>query len=552
MRKAVKLGLGIILLVLFECIIFLVLMSNEGQEQNVNPISALYWVLSTITTLGYGDIVFHSQIGRLFSILVVLSGIVILWAVILPLMVVPRLGNLIETTPTSMPAKIKDHIIISGYNSILEPLSEGLTLRQIPFLIIERSEEIARSIYKRYPTLWGDPSDYEILEKANISSAQLFITNETDELDAEVILSLRAISDIEIIELVSDLNSTRFLCYAGASRTISPKTLVGTLIAQIALPPQKNEFPGSVLLFGSLILVEFPIYPSSELTKRNSTIDAIRKLGVNIVGMWQKGVFLPDPGPETIIQSNSVLIVVGDIEQLSSIRDLTSVARKDWPLIILGYGDVGRKVAKDLHDNGIEPVIVDRHLQEGISFAQITGEATSEAVLIEAGIKNAACVVILINNDTDTIYCTLLVKNLNPNALVIARANRIGAREKIYKAGADYVASVPVTASHMLMKIVEDEKEELALLNEDLELKFFQIRRGSHLVGKTIEEINRLPGFGCKIVAMKKAGQATTDIDQSKTIQAGNILALIGSPENMDTFNKNYDRNHILRRIRRI
>jgi hypothetical protein len=42
MRKAVELSLGIILLVLFECIIFLALMSNEGQEQNVNPISALY------------------------------------------------------------------------------------------------------------------------------------------------------------------------------------------------------------------------------------------------------------------------------------------------------------------------------------------------------------------------------------------------------------------------------------------------------------------------------------------------------------------------------
>jgi voltage-gated potassium channel len=443
MRKAFELTLGIIVLVLSYGIIFMALMSNEGQEQNVNPIAALYWVLSTITTLGYGDIVFRSQIGRLFSILVALSGIFILWALILPLMVAPRLRSLVETTPTSVHAKIKNHIIISGYNYMLEPLSERLTLRQIPFLIIERSEEIARSIYRQYPTLWGDPSDHEVLNRANISSARLFITNETDELDAEVILSIRAISEIEIIEIVTDLNRVRFLCYAGASRTISPKTLVGTLIAQIALPP-KNVFPGSMPLFGSLMLVEFPIHPGSELTKHNMTVDVIKKPGVNIVGMWQKGVFLPDPGPETIIQSNSVLVAVGDIQQLSRIRDLTSVVRKDWPLVILGYGDVGQKVAKELHDSGIEPVIVDRRHPGETSFIHITGEATSEAVLIEAGIKDAAGVMILLNNDPDVIYCTLLVKNLNPNAFVIARANRIRARETIYKAGADYVASVPV------------------------------------------------------------------------------------------------------------
>jgi hypothetical protein len=58
----------------------------------------------------------------------------------------------------------------------VEPLSERLSLLDIPFLIIERSKEIADSIYNRYPTLWGDPSEHEVLKRANISSARLFIT----------------------------------------------------------------------------------------------------------------------------------------------------------------------------------------------------------------------------------------------------------------------------------------------------------------------------------------------------------------------------------------
>ena len=68
MRKSVELSLEIILLILFYSAIFMVLMRNEGQNQNVNTITAVYWVMSTLTTLGYGDIVFRSQIGRVYSI----------------------------------------------------------------------------------------------------------------------------------------------------------------------------------------------------------------------------------------------------------------------------------------------------------------------------------------------------------------------------------------------------------------------------------------------------------------------------------------------------
>ena len=48
------------------------------------------------------------------------------------------------------PPKMTNHIIICGYNSIVESLTERLSLLKMPFLIIERSEEVARGIYKKY------------------------------------------------------------------------------------------------------------------------------------------------------------------------------------------------------------------------------------------------------------------------------------------------------------------------------------------------------------------------------------------------------------------
>lgn len=244
MLKVSKLLFSVLLVLALYSTIFMLLMKYEGQSQNINPITAFYWVAATITTLGYGDIVFHSHVGQLFSVIVVFSGLAILWAVVIPLGITPRLDRMIKASPSSAPEKIGDHIIISGYNPLVETLVERLSLLEVPFLIIERSQEVARGIYQKYPVLWGDPSEKDVLSRANISSAKLFIANEKEELNADVILTLREISDIEIIALVDDLGRSRFLSYAGASRIISPKTLLGTFIAQITAPPKKNIFPG--------------------------------------------------------------------------------------------------------------------------------------------------------------------------------------------------------------------------------------------------------------------------------------------------------------------
>lgn len=536
------------LLIVVYGIIFMALMGFEHQPQNVNPVTAIYWVVVTITTLGYGDIVFKSMPGRIFTIIVALSGLAILWAVILPLGITPGLERLVRAAPSSAPEKISGHIIISGYNPMVETLTERLSLLKVPFLIIERSEQVARNIYRKYPVLWGDPSEKEVLSRANIGSARLFIANEQDELNADVILTVREISDIEIIALVDDLARSRFLCFAGASRIISPKTLLGTFIAQITAPPKKNVFPGAIQLFGDLKLAELPIYPGAELIGKKLEEDLVRDTGASIVGIWQRGVFVPSLGPEEVIQSNSVLMAVGDLEQLSKIRDLTMGARKEGPSIILGYGDVGRRVARVLSESGIDPLIVDRRDLDAIPFEHITGDATFEVNLIGAGIKNAVGVLILLNKDSDAIYATLLAKNLNPNAFIVARANHVRSAEKIYRAGADYVASVPIVASHMLAKIVQDEEEELALLYEDLELKIVRVEKASRLAGKTLRELN-LPGrFGCRVVAMERRGHAIAMLDQSTMTEGDDILALIGSPEGIEAFGSAYDKIPALKR----
>lgn len=532
-------------------LVFMALMSFEGQSQNVNISTAIYWVIVTMTTLGFGDIVFKTAIGYFFTIIVALSGISILWAVIMPLMITPRLEHLVRADLSSAPKDISGHIIISGFNPVVETLAERFTLLKIPFLIIERSENTARTIYRNYPVLRGDPSEEEVLQRANISSARLFIANEKEEMNAEVILTLREISDIEIIALVDDLTRSRFLKYAGASRIISPKTLLGTFIAQITSPPLKNVFPGAIPLFGDLLLIELPIYPGAELIGEKLEERVIMETGAGIVGIWQRGVFHPSPGSDYVVRSNSVLMAVGNIDQLSKVRDLTIGTRKEGPQIILGYGDVGRRVASVQAVCGIKPLIVDRRDLEDIGFQQITGDATREGILLQAGIKEAVSVLIMLNQDSDAIYATLLAKNLNPHAFVVVRANHLKSAEKIYRAGADYVASVPIVASHMLAKIIQGDEEELDLLYEDLELKIFHVGKRSGLTGKILAELDLPHRFGCRVVALDRMGQAMAVPDPNTIVQEDDILALIGSPKGTEAFSLKYERrNHLNWRLK--
>jgi voltage-gated potassium channel len=536
----------VLLQLIFYSIIFVFLMGYEGQDQNANLITAFYWVASTITTLGYGDIVFHSPLGRFFSVLVVFSGLAILWAVIIPLGVTPRLEKMVKASPTSAPEKMAGHIIISGYNPMVETLTERLSLLEVPFLIIERSQEVAKNIFQKYPVINGDPSEREILYRANINSARLFIANETEELNADVLLTVREVSNIETIALVDDLGRSRFLCYAGGSRIISPKTLLGTFIAQITAPPKRNVFPGAIQLFGDLKLVELPIYPGAELIGKSLQEESIKNTGACIVGIWHRGAFVPALGPDEIIHSNTVLMVVGNVEQLSNVRDLTMGGRKEGPLIIMGYGDVGRRVAKVLSDSGINPLIVDRRDLDAIPFEHVTGDATVEVNLIGAGIKKAVGVLILLNKDSDVIYATLLAKNLNPDAFLVARANWVRSAEKIYRAGADYVASAPIVASHMLAKIIQDEEEELALLYEDLELKIIRVGKRCRLADKTLGEID-LPGrFGCRAVAIQRYDQAIIQLDRFTMVKRGDVIALIGSPKGIESFSRAYSSRPVL------
>lgn len=317
---------AVVNLTIIYSLIFIYLTKIEQHPEQADIVTAVYWVITSMTTVGYGDVLLTSNTGRAFSVLVQLSGVVMIFGMMFPLVITPWLERTIKVTlPLQAPEGMKDHIIVCGYNRLVETLIDELKEHEISFIIVENDEHLIHELVeKEIPCIFGAASDEEVLENANIETARLVIANDTDEENANIVLTAREYTDVDIIAMVEDTSKAKYLKYAGASKVVSPKTLFGRFIGKKAIDPFVSRLTGATKFFEGVSIVEFPIYPNSQLIGNTLETSAIReRTGANIVGIWKSGSLSFNPHAGDIIKDNSVLLAIGTTNQLSELKKLT-------------------------------------------------------------------------------------------------------------------------------------------------------------------------------------------------------------------------------------
>ncbi|MGP8329223.1 MAG: potassium channel family protein [Methanosarcinaceae archaeon] len=316
----------VVILTIIYGFIFIYLATAEHQLEHANPITGIYWVISSMTTVGYGDVILTSNAGMMFSVLVQISGVFMIFGLMFPLVITPWLERTIRINiPTQAPEGMTEHIIICGYNQLVETLIDELKDHGISFIIVEDEEHLIHELMeKNIPCVFGSASDEQVLENSNINTARGVIVNKSDEENANIVLTARELTDVNVIAIIEDASKAKYLKYAGASKVVSPKSLIGRFIGKKALDPFVNRLTGTTEFFEGVSIVEFPIYPKSSLLGMTLGNAAIReRTGANIVGIWKGGSLSFDPHTEYIIKDNSVFLAVGTTEQLSKLKNLT-------------------------------------------------------------------------------------------------------------------------------------------------------------------------------------------------------------------------------------
>ncbi len=316
----------VILTIIYSLIFIYLARVVEHQTEHADLITAIYWVISSMTTVGYGDVVLTSNVGKIFSVLVQISGVVMIFGLMFPLVITPWLERTIKVIlPTQAPDDMNDHIIVCGYNRLVETLIDELKDHGISFIIVEDDEHLIHELVEKdVPCIFGSASDEKVLENANIDTARIVIANDTDEENANIVLTAREFTDVEVIAIVEDLSNAKYLKYAGASRVLSPKSLIGRFIGKKAVDPFVNRLTGATEFFEGVSIVEFPLYPKSQLIGNTLGTSAIReRTGANVVGIWKSGSLSFNPHAGDIIKDNSVLLAIGTTDQLSELKKLT-------------------------------------------------------------------------------------------------------------------------------------------------------------------------------------------------------------------------------------
>lgn len=517
-------------------IIFHEIMEYEGQKHSW--ITGFYWTLTTMTTLGFGDITFTSDIGRIFSVVVLVSGVISL-LIMLPFTFIEFFyapwmeAQHRARAPRELPSDTKDHIIITSFDAITRTFIEKLRQYGHEYVLLVNDLQKALDLYdKGYRVMLGEPDDPITYEKMNIKKSAMVVTTGTDMFNTNIAHTVREFGDeIKIVTTSNSYSSIDILKLAGADHVLHMGNILGRALSRRTLGQDARVH--TVGRFGKLVIAEATTYgtPLVDKTLRESRLR--EDLGINVVGIWERGKF-QGAHPEVEIKEHSVLVLAGSVSQLRKYDELFGIyGVSDEPIVIIGAGRVGRATAHHLKRRNIKYKIVDKNPDRILdSENYILGDAADLETLKKAGIDDAPSIIITSNQDDVNIYLTIYCRSLRPNIHIISRSTLERNVGTLHRAGADFVMSYASMGANAIFNIFEE--NDIVMIAEGLNV--FSLKTPDKLIGKSLIETDIRNKTGCNVIAYQVDGEQKINPDPNKPIPENSEIILIGQSEDEQRF----------------
>ncbi len=217
--------------------------------------------------------------------------------------------------------------------------------------------------------------------------------------------------------------------------------------------------------------------------------------------------------------------------------------------IVCGFGRIGRIISNELAADDIDfvvieqdPAIVEKIESKNYLFLEM--DATSEEALLKAGIMKANGIVTALASDADNVFITLTAKGLQPDIYILARASHENNEDKLSRAGASRVVSPHLIGGKRMAQVLKRPTVvdfiDIATMGSSLGLMMEEatVGEGSGLTGKNLVDSNLRKNFGVIIVAIKKmAGNMIFNPMPSETLEAGDVIVVIGKKEDLKRMN---------------
>ncbi|MGF1657210.1 MAG: potassium channel family protein [Verrucomicrobiales bacterium] len=544
LRVFFKLLTFVALVVLLYSGVFQIVARSEGQEHSF--ISGVYWAFVTMSTLGYGDITFKSDLGQLFSILVLGTGLFLL-LVLLPFTFIEFFyapwvrAHQASRIQRSLPTTTHGHVLLTHYDPVSASLIRRLSAYGIPYaLLIEQPDRAIALRELGIQVVTGPVDDPETYHNVQIQKAALVAATGPDTANANVAFTAKeAAPQVRVATTVASPASRDVLQLAGSDHLVNLPELVGQGLARQSIAIDATAHPMGT--FHKVIIAEASVAGTPLVGKTILEVKLREKTGVNVVGIWERGKFSP-AGPETVLGEHSILLLAGSKEQIETYNALFCIYHVAHnPVVIIGSGRVGRAAARYLTQRAIAFKIIDT-IPERIRYPEraVIGDAARLEVLAEAGFMEAPSVLITPHNDDLNIYLAIYCRKLRPDIQIICRASLERNVRTMHRAGADFVLSYAALGSNVIFNLLN--RENIVVISDGLLI--FKVTTPRSFVGKKLAETDFRAKTDCNLLAARTEETTTINPAADFVFSEGSELILLGTPEGQHEFLKLYEASH--------
>lgn len=529
MLSLLRFLIALAVLITIYSVLFHLIMAREGQRHSW--ITGFYWTLTVMSTLGFGDITFNSDLGRIFSNVVLLSGIV-LFLVLLPFTFMEFFyipwtkAQAVARAPSELPASTSDHVILTALDPVTSNLIEKLNQYHYRYVLLVPDLNQALNLHDLgYKVVVGDLDRPITYQRVRAENALLVATTINDQVNTNVAFTVREIAPhVPIVATANSPASVDILQLAGSTHVLQLGEMMGQALARRVLG--NDSLAHVIEEFDQLIIAEAIIGNSALIGKTLRESQIREQTGVNVLGTWEHGNFFL-ARPETRIHSGTVLVLAGLPSEIARYNEFFHEQQVDeHPVVIIGGGRVGRATGKALLERGLDYRIVEKQpgrIRDPQKY--ILGDAAELEVLEQAGIMKASSVVVTTHDDDTNIYLTIYCRRLRPTIQIISRATLERNVATLQRAGADFVISYASMGANAILNLLN--RSNVLMVSEGLDI--FEYNVPSELAGKTIAEAAVRHETGCTIIAVETAAGLIVNPAPDVRLPAGAKLILLGT-----------------------
>lgn len=288
----------------------------------------LYMTVITLTTVGFREVHELDGPGRLWTMLLSISGVAIIFGTIglvaESFLTEAASGRREQRRMADAVAALRNHFILCGYGRVGSTVARELAHAGVRFVVVDvLPSSVAAAAHDGYLVVQGDGTSDDVLMRSGVAHARGLITTvDTDASNVYVTLSARGLNpELFIVARANDPGAEAKLRQAGADRAVSPYTRAGRQIAELAIRPRVADFIDYALSHGELAfsIEEIEVADGGPIV--GQTTGQLVARGIHPLAIVHgPREFEANPPADRVLVAGDQLIVSGTAEVLKALR----------------------------------------------------------------------------------------------------------------------------------------------------------------------------------------------------------------------------------------